>query len=600
MGHVNLPASKRTSNIGLIYNPRQWRLLDLISAVFFGLVFLFFILVFTPLGDSLAASGRQTLLMSGSDPQQRMRLVAAIEAGQPRVLEPCPAEAVDHMPCEDPRLNSQLSREMNYYRERHCPMLESTPLCLVPPPRGFKVSVQWPESLHKIWHSNMPHNKIADRKGHQGWMKLEGPHFIFPGGGTMFPDGAEQYIEKLGQYIPMNGGVLRTALDMGCGVASFGGFLLSQNIVTMSFAPRDSHKSQIQFALERGIPAFVAMLGTRRLPFPAFGFDLVHCSRCLIPFTAYNATYFLEVDRLLRPGGYLVVSGPPVQWPKQDKEWSDLQGVARALCYELIAVDGNTVIWKKPAGDTCLPNQNEFGLELCDESDDPNSAWYFKLKKCVSRLSSAKGEYAVGSIPKWPERLTSPPPRSTLLKNVADVYEADTRRWIRRVVHYKNSLNIKLGTAAVRNVMDMNAFFGGFAAALKSDPVWVMNVVPSRKPSTLDVIFDRGLIGVYHDWCEPFSTYPRSYDLIHVTSIESLIKDPASGKSRCNLVDLMVEIDRMLRPEGTVIVRDTPEVIDKVARVAHAVRWKPTIYDKEPESHGREKILVATKTFWTL
>lgn len=56
----------------------------------------------------------------------------------------------------------------------------------------------------------------------------------------------------------------------------------------MSFAPRDSHKSQIQFALERGIPAFVAMLGTRRLPFPAFSFDLVHCSRCLIPFTAYS------------------------------------------------------------------------------------------------------------------------------------------------------------------------------------------------------------------------------------------------------------------------------------------------------------------------
>jgi len=51
-------------------------------------------------------------------------------------------------------------------------------------------------------------------------MKIEGPYFIFPGGGTMFPDGAEQYIEKLGQYIPMNGGVLRTALDMGCGVGS--------------------------------------------------------------------------------------------------------------------------------------------------------------------------------------------------------------------------------------------------------------------------------------------------------------------------------------------------------------------------------------------
>lgn len=66
----------------------------------------------------------------------------------------------------------------------------------------------------------MPHNKIADRKGHQGWMKEEGMYFIFPGGGTMFPDGAEQYIDKLSQYIPLSGGVLRTALDMGCGVGA--------------------------------------------------------------------------------------------------------------------------------------------------------------------------------------------------------------------------------------------------------------------------------------------------------------------------------------------------------------------------------------------
>ncbi|WVZ16100.1 hypothetical protein V8G54_009082 [Vigna mungo] len=594
MGHVNLPASKRVGG------PRQWRVLDVVTAAFFGLVFLFFVLVFTSLGDSLAASGRQTLNLSASDPLRRLRVSAAIEAGQPHVIEACPADTADHMPCEDPRLNSQLSREMNYYRERHCPPLENTPLCLVPPPRGYKVSVQWPESLHKIWHSNMPYNKIADRKGHQGWMKIEGPYFIFPGGGTMFPDGAEQYIEKLGQYIPMNGGVLRTALDMGCGVASFGGYLLAQNILTMSFAPRDSHKSQIQFALERGVPAFVAMLGTRRLPFPAFGFDLVHCSRCLIPFTAYNASYFIEVDRLLRPGGYLVISGPPVQWPKQDKEWSDLQAVARALCYELIAVDGNTVIWKKPARDTCLPNQNEFGLGMCDDSDDPNLAWYFKLKKCVTRVSSVKGEYTVGTISKWPERLTAPPVRSTVLKNGADVYEADTKRWVRRVSFYKNSLKIKLGTPAIRNVMDMNAFFGGFAAALNSDPVWVMNVVPSHKPPTLDAIFDRGLIGVYHDWCEPFSTYPRTYDLIHATNIESLIKDPASAKNRCNLVDLMVELDRILRPEGTVVVRDTPEVIERVARVAHAMKWKPSIYNKEPESHGRENILVATKTLWKL
>ncbi|XAR54088.1 hypothetical protein NMG60_11029093 [Bertholletia excelsa] len=594
MGHLNLPSSKQR-------NARQWRLLDLVTGAFFAAVMLFFLLVFTRLGDSLAASGRQALLRSSSaDPRGRHRLVALVEAGHQQTIDACPADAVDHMPCEDPRRNSQLSRAMNYYRERHCPPPEETPLCLIAPPRGYRIPVQWPDSLHKIWHSNMPYNKIADRKGHQGWMKEEGPYFIFPGGGTMFPDGAVQYIEKLKQYIPITGGVLRTALDMGCGVASFGGYLLAEDVLTLSFAPRDSHKAQIQFALERGVPAFVAMLGTRRLPFPAFSFDLVHCSRCLIPFTAYNATYFIEVDRLLRPGGYLVISGPPVQWPKQDKEWGDLQAVARALCYELIVVDANTVIWKKPHGDSCLPNQNEFGLTLCDESDDPSSAWYFKLKKCVSRMSAVKGEYALGMIPRWPERLKTAPSGAKLMKNGIDVFEADTRRWARRVSHYKTSLNLKLGTPAIRNVMDMNAFFGGFAAALSSDAVWVMNVVPAHGPSTLGIIYERGLIGVYHNWCEPFSTYPRSYDLIHVVAIESLLKDSGNGKSRCNLVDLMLEIDRMLRPEGTVVIRDSPEVLHKVSLIAPAVRWTATIHEKEPESHGREKILVATKSFWTL
>ncbi|PIA49549.1 hypothetical protein AQUCO_01300384v1 [Aquilegia coerulea] len=592
MGHLNLPSSKRPS--------QQWKLLDFITAAFFGGVLLFFLLIFTPLGDSLAASGRQTLVRSSTDPKQRQRMITLLESGQHIDIETCSIDEVDHMPCEDPRKNSQLSREMNFYRERHCPLPQETPLCLIPPPKGYRISVNWPESLHKIWHSNMPHNKIADRKGHQGWMKEEGPYFIFPGGGTMFPDGAVSYLEKLGQYIPINGGVLRTALDMGCGVASFGGYMLKEDILTLSFAPRDSHKSQIQFALERGIPAFVAMLGTRRLPFPAYAFDIVHCSRCLIPFTAYNATYFVEVDRLLRPGGYLIISGPPVQWPKQDKEWADLQAVARALCYELIVVDGNTVIWKKPTTDSCLPNQNEFGLELCTNSDDPSYAWYTRLKNCVSKIPSPKGEHAVGTIPNWPERLTKTPSRATLMKNGIDVFEADTRRWQRRVEYYKKTLNLKLGTPAVRNVMDMNAFFGGFAAALLSDPVWVMNVIPARKPSTLGVVYDRGLIGVYHDWCEPFSTYPRTYDLIHVSSIDSLIKHPGSSKSRCNLVDLMVEMDRILRPEGTVIIRDSPDVLEKVAHIAHAIRWTTSVPAKEPESNGKERVLVATKKFWSL
>lgn len=82
-------------------------------------------------------------------------------------------------------------------------------------------------------------------------------------------------------------------------VASFGAFLLDKDVLTLSVAPRDSYKAQVQFALERGLPAFVGMLGTQRLPLPSSAFDLVHCSRCLVPWGAYS-TFFSFLFLLCR------------------------------------------------------------------------------------------------------------------------------------------------------------------------------------------------------------------------------------------------------------------------------------------------------------
>lgn len=574
---------------------RQWKLLDVVSALLFLAVLMFVVCVLTPAGDSLAASGKRALTLMNDEYQRQTG------SGTDELIAPCPVEFVDHIPCEDPRRSSELSRERNLYRERHCPLPKEKLRCLIPPPSHYKIPVLWPHSLLKIWHANIPHNKIADRKGHQGWMKEDGPYFIFPGGGTMFPDGAIQYIHKLKQYIPITAGNIRTALDVGCGVASFGGYLLKEDILTMSFAPRDSHKSQIQFVLERGIPAFIAMLGTRRLPFPSRSFDLAHCSRCLIPFAAYNGSYMIEIDRLLRPGGYFVISGPPVQWPKQEKEWADLQEFAHKLCYELVTVDGNTAIWKKPSNGSCTALQWGPVPPICDEHDDPDVAWYTPLKDCINRFPSWKErEISVDKTPKWPSRLNEPPQRSVQIKNFEDIFKADTRRWRRRVSYYKNVLNLKLGSPNVRNIMDMNAGFGGFAAAIISDPVWVMNVVPAYRSNTLAVIYDRGLIGVYHDWCEAFSTYPRTYDFIHVVGIASLIRDTSRGGNRCSLVDLLIEVDRILRPEGTVVVRDTPTVLEEVAKIASRIRWSTETHQTEPESNGKERLLVASKQFWLL
>jgi hypothetical protein len=62
-----------------------------------------------------------------------------------------------------------------------------------------------------------------------------------------------------------------------------GAYLLKKNVLTMSFAPKDNHEAQVQFALERGVPAYIGVLGSLKLPFPSRVFDMAHCSRCLIP-----------------------------------------------------------------------------------------------------------------------------------------------------------------------------------------------------------------------------------------------------------------------------------------------------------------------------
>ena len=63
-----------------------------------------------------------------------------------------------------------------------------------------------------------------------------------------------------------------------------------------------------------------------------------------------------------------------------------------------------------------------------------------------------------------------------------------------------------------------------FAAALRDLKVWVINVVNVDSPDTLPVIYERGLFGIYHDWCESFSTYPRTYDLLHADHLFSKLK----------------------------------------------------------------------------
>ncbi|CAN1175995.1 Probable methyltransferase PMT24 [Linum perenne] len=508
----------------------------------------------------------------------------------------------DYIPCLDNLQAIKKLRSTKHYehRERHCP--DEAPTCVVPIPEGYKRSIKWPNSRDKIWYYNVPHTKLAEIKGHQNWVKVTGEYLTFPGGGTQFKHGALHYIDFIQESLAdiAWGKRSRVILDVGCGVASFGGYLFDRDVLAMSFAPKDEHEAQVQFALERGIPATLAVMGTKRLPFPGYVFDLVHCARCRVPWHIEGGKLLLELNRVLRPGGYFVWSATPVyQKLQEDVEiWEEMSKLTKAMCWDLIVIKKDTLngvgaaIYRKPSSNECYNQRPKNEPPMCKESDDPNAAWNVPLEACMHKVPEDESVRGSKWPEQWPQRLESPP---YWLKSQVGVYGkagpedfvADYNHWKNVVSQsYLNGMGINWGS--VRNVMDMKAVYGGFAAALKDLQVWVMNVVPIDSPDTLPIIYERGLFGMYHDWCQSFNTYPRTYDVLHADHLLSAIR------KRCNLVGVIAEIDRILRPEGKLIVRDNVETITEVEKLAKSLHWDVRmIYSKEGEG-----LVCVQKTMW--
>lgn len=57
-------------------------------------------------------------------------------------------------------------------------------------------------------------------------------------------------------------------------------------------------------------------------------------------------------------------------------------------------------------------------------------------------------------------------------------------------------------------------------------------------------------------------------------------------------------MDRILRPEGTVIIRDNEREIMKVKRIVSGMRWNTKMVDHEDGPLVPEKILFAVKQYW--
>lgn len=73
---------------------------------------------------------------------------------------------------------------------------------------------------------------------------------------------------------------VRNVLDIGCGFGSFGAHLLSLKLMAVCMAAYELTGSQVQFALERGLPAIIGNFISRQLPFPSLSYDMVHCAQC--------------------------------------------------------------------------------------------------------------------------------------------------------------------------------------------------------------------------------------------------------------------------------------------------------------------------------
>lgn len=509
----------------------------------------------------------------------------------------------DFIPCLDNLQAIKKLRSTKHYehRERHCP--EEPPTCLVPLPEGYKRSIEWPTSREKIWYYNVPHTKLAKIKGHQNWVKVTGEYLTFPGGGTQFKNGALHYIDFIQESVPdvAWGKRTRVVLDVGCGVASFGGFLFDRGVLTMSFAPKDEHEAQVQFALERGIPAISAVMGTERLPFPGIVFDAVHCARCRVPWHIEGGKLLLELNRVLRPGGFFIWSATPVyqKLPEDVEIWNAMSQLIKAMCWELVSISKDTInkvgiaVYRKPTSNECYEKRSQQQPPVCSGSDDPNAAWHVPLQACMHKDPEESLERGSQWPEQWPARLEKTP--YWLLSSQVGVYgksapedfTADYEHW-KRVVSksYLNGMGINWST--VRNVMDMRSVYGGFAAAMKDISVWVMNVISIDSPDTLPIIYERGLFGIYHDWCESFSTYPRTYDLLHADHLFSKIK------KRCNLLAVVAEVDRILRPEGKLIVRDDVETINELESMVKGMQWEVRMtYSKD-----KEGLLCVEKSMW--
>ncbi|WCJ35174.1 S-adenosyl-L-methionine-dependent methyltransferases superfamily protein [Euphorbia peplus] len=492
----------------------------------------------------------------------------------------------NYIPCID--IESGSGRVQSYrHTERSCP--RSPPMCVVPlPHEGYGIPVPWPESKSKILYKNVAHPKLDAFVKKNSWLVHSGEFLTFPQNQSELKGGVQHYLESIEEMVPDIewGKNIRVVLDIGCRDSSFLASLLDKDVLTLSLGLKDDLVDLAQIALERGFPAVVSPFGTRRLAFPSGVFDAIHCGECSIPWHSHGGKLLLEMNRILRPGGYFILSTKR----ENIEEEEAMIALIASICWNVLAHKTDEVsevgvkIYQKPEANDIYELRRKKIPPLCKENENPDAAWYVPMKTCLHVIPSSIEQHGTEWPEEWPARLETYPD----WMNNKEKITADTNHW-KAIVEKSYLTGIGIDWSKIHNIMDMKAVFGGFAAAFSKHKVWVMNVVPVHAPDTLPIIYERGLAGVYHDWCESFGTYPRSYDLLHADHLFSRLKN------RCKQpVSIVVEMDRILRPGGWVIIREKVEILDPLEEIVRSLHWEIRM----AYTQNKEGILCAQKTMW--
>jgi hypothetical protein len=97
--------------------------------------------------------------------------------------------------------------------------------------------------------------------------------------------------------------------------------------------------------------------------------------------------------------------------------------------------------------------------------------------------------------------------------------------------------------------------------------------------------------------CEPFSTYPRTYDLLHADHLFTHYKIYGEG---CLLEDIMLEMDRIIRPQGFIIIRDEESIVSRVRDLAPKFLWEVEAHELQDKYKKTETVLFCRKKFWAI